>query len=101
MKEKIIRLYKKLVYITLRAIVMLKKFFTKKAHRIYKVVGSSTPSMIGARFIGAPKVGRELVLLTEKKGYLTLQPATIKKIKVNDRYIIYGKYARITVKRIR
>lgn len=84
----------------LRVVVMIKKITKKKKLRIYKIIASSSPSMIGATFVGQPKLGKQIVML-KAKGYLTLEPISVSKFAKGNRFVVYGKYNRVTAKRIR
>lgn len=100
-KLKIIAAFKIVRNFIMRVIVRLRKFFRKRKLRIYRVIGSNVPSMVGTNFVGIPKRGRQLVMVKRDRGYLTMEPITITKHAKGNRLVVYGKYSRITAKRIR
>jgi hypothetical protein len=97
MKKK----FNKFVLWIVKMWIKLKRLFRKKKLRIYRVVASSSASMVGTNFVGTPKRGREMALVKKDKGYLTLNPISITKHNKGERYVVYGKYSKITARRIK
>ena len=85
----------------LRTIIKVKNIVVKKELRVYRVIASNTPSMVGTTFVGTPNRGKTITMMLKAQGYLTIDPTSVAKFNKGDRFTIYGKYSRITAKRIR
>ena len=57
--------------------------------------------MVGTNFVGQPKRGNQIIMLRKDKGYMTLDPISVSKFNKGNRFVVYGKYSRVTAKRIR
>lgn len=98
---KVKKIWRGFIHWIMRVWISLKKKLVKRERRVYRVIASSEISMIGGTFISRPKVGKQIVVIAKKQGYLTLDPVSIAKFNKGNRFIVYGKVARITAKRIR
>lgn len=88
---------KKIKEYIVRFIKWIAWIFRKKRKRLYVVKRCSTISFIGMKSVGIPSRGKSYLLLTNGRGYRTITPLQIRKIK--DGFDIYTKYNRLLIKR--
>lgn len=79
----------------------IKLFFVKKSKRMYVVEESAMESLIGMKCLsGEPKSGKVSIFSLSKRGYRSITPILVKKVK-NKKIELYTKSDLITIKRIK